>query len=112
MDVYIGMDISLQTTHICVVDREGRCLQEGSAPSEVGALDIYLKKHGGGWTVKQIGFESGPLSRHLYHGLQGLGWPIVCMDARHAHGVLKAQRVKTDRNDARGLAQLVRTGFY
>jgi transposase len=112
MDVYIGMDISLQTTYICIVDSEGRCLQEGSAPSEVAALDMYLKKHGAGGNVKRIGFETGALSGHLYHGLKALGWPVVCMDARHAHGVLKAQRVKTDRNDARGLAQLVRTGWY
>lgn len=112
MDVYIGMDISMQTTHICAVDSEGKCLREGSAPSEVEALDMYLKKHGRDWNVKRIGFESGPFSGHLYHGLNALEWPVICMDARHAHGVLKAQRVKTDRNDARGLAQLVRTGWY
>ena len=57
-------------------------------------------------------FETGQLSTHLYHGLKAAGFPVVCIDARHAHGTLKAQRVKTDKNDARGLAQIARTGWY
>lgn len=111
MDVYIGMDISLQTTHICIVDSNGNTVHEGRTTSEVAALDMYLVKHGGG-QVKGIGFETGQLSGHLHEGLRASGWPVICMDARHAHGVLKAQRAKTDKNDARGLAQLVRTGWY
>ncbi|HTU20749.1 MAG TPA: IS110 family transposase [Gemmataceae bacterium] len=56
--------------------------------------------------------ETGQLSTHLYHGLKAAGFPVICIDARHAHGTLKAQQVKTDKNDARGLAQIARTGWY
>jgi transposase len=112
MDVYIGMDISLQTTHICVVDGEGNRLREGSAASEVAAIDAWLRTQGKQWTMQRIVFETGQLSGALYHGLRTAGWPVVCIDARHAHGALKSQRVKTDRNDARGLAQIARTAWY
>ena len=112
MDVYIGMDISLQTTHICAVDGEGKRIGEGSAHSEVAAIDTWLRTQGTPWTVRRIVFETGQLSAPLYHGLRKAGWLVVCIDARHAHGTLKAQRVKTDRNDARGLAQIARTGWY
>lgn len=112
MDVYIGMDISLQATHVCLVNAEGAVLQEGSAHSEVAALDAYLRQQMRRFTVQRIVFETGQLSTSLFHGLAQAGWPVACIDARHAHGVLRTQRVKTDRNDARGLAQLARTGWY
>lgn len=112
MEVYIGMDVSMQETQICAVDAEGRILHEGRAGSAPERLQEYLEQHGGDWQIRRIGFETGALSGHIYQGLQEAGFTVVCMDARHAHGVLKAQREKTDRNDARGLAQLVRTGWY
>jgi transposase len=112
MDVYIGMDISLQTVHICAVDGEGNRVREGSARSDVAAVDAWLRQQGKEYTHKRIVFETGPLSASLYHGLCKMGWPVVCIDARHAHGTLKAQRVKNDQNDARGLAQIARTGWY
>jgi len=111
MDIYIGFDISLQTTHVCAVDSEGNLVREGTAPSEVHALDDWLRKHSADWQVKRIVFETGQLSTHLYHGLRP-SWPVICIDARHAHGTLKAQHIKTDKNDARGLAQISRTGWY
>lgn len=112
MDVYIGMDISLQTTHLCVVDSEGERVREGSAASELLALETWLGKHCQDMAIRRMVFETGQLSTHLYHGLKALGFPVDCIDARHAHGTLKAQRTKTDRNDARGLAQIARTGWY
>lgn len=112
MEVYIGMDISLQLTHLCVVDSEGNPVQEGVAGSDVAALNTWLRKHGGAWFIKRIVFETGQLSTHIYHGMKADGFPVICIDARHAHGTLKAQRVKTDKNDARGLAQIARTGWY
>jgi transposase len=112
MDVYIGFDISLQTTHACVVDHSGKTIREGVAATEVDDLASWLRTHGKEWEIKRIVFETGQLSTYLYHGLQAAGFPVVCIDARHANGMLKAQRVKTDRNDARGLAQLARTGWY
>jgi transposase len=111
MEVFIGFDISLQSTHICVVDNEGNLIREGVATSEVEALDGWLRTHGKGWKIKRIVFETGQLSTHFYHGLRG-SWPVTCIDARHAHGTLKAQRIKTDKNDARGLAQIARTGWF
>ena len=111
MDVFIGFDISLQSTHICVVDNDGNKVREGVVPSDVPALDTWLRTHAPQWAIKRIVFETGQLSTHFYHGLRP-SWPVVCIDARHAHGTLKAQRVKTDRNDARGLAQIARTGWY
>ncbi len=111
MDVYIGFDISLQSTHACVVDNAGNIIREGVALSEVDALDGWLRKYGQEWNIQRIVFETGQLSSFLYHGLRP-SWPIVCIDARHAHATLKAQRIKTDRNDARGLAQIARTGWY
>ena len=112
MEVYIGMDISLQTTHICVVDKNGKIVHEGSAASEVAALELHLLKLRRTWKIQKVGFETGQLSTHLYMGLHAAGFPVLCMDARHAHGMLKAQRAKTDKNDARGLAQIVRSGWY
>jgi transposase len=112
MDVYIGFDVSLQSTHICVVNPEGRIVDETAVPSEILALSRWLNTAGGKWTVKRVIFETGQLSTHLFHNLKSGGFPVVCIDARHAHGTLKAQRLKTDRNDARGLAQIARTGWY
>ena len=109
MEVYIGFDISLQSTHICVVDSEGNLVQEAVTPSDLPALDCWLCNHSKNWSIKRIVFETGQLSTHFYHGLRQ-SWPVICIDARHAHGTLKAQRVKTDQHDARGLAQIARTG--
>src|SRR3984957_16557843 len=111
MDVYIGFDISLQSTSVCVVDSEGKNVREAVVPSDVPALDIWMRTHGKHWNINRIVFETGQLSTHFYHGLRS-SWPVVCIDARHAHGTLKAQRIKTDKNDARGLAQIARTGWY
>jgi transposase len=112
MDAYIGFDISLQTAHLCVVDSEGKTVREGTAGSDVADLDAWLRTHGEEWAIRRIVFETGQLSTHLYHGLKAAGFPVVCIDARHANGTLKAQRNKTDKNDARGLAQIARTGWY
>jgi len=111
MEAFIGFDISLKSTHVCVVDSEGEIMQEGVVPSDVSALDIWLRMHCKRWAIKRIVFETGQLSTHFYHGLRP-SWPVTCIDARHAHGTLKAQRIKTDKNDARGLAQIARTGWY
>lgn len=112
METYIGMDVSLQQAQMCVVDGEGKIVMERGVASEARAISGWLGKHGTGWEIRRIVFETGQLSPALYHGLKAAGFPVVCVDARHAHGMLKAQRVKTDRNDARGLAHMARTGWY
>lgn len=113
MDVYIGLDISLKTTHVCVVDVNGGPVDEGAAASEPDAVDGWIRGRGEarGWTVRRIVFETGQLSTHFHHELSG-AWPVTSIDARHANATLKAQRNKTDKNDARGLAQIARTGWY
>lgn len=111
MDVFIGFDISLQSTHVCAIDGQGNIVQEGVAASDIDAVESWLRNNSRHWTIKRIVFETGQLSTHFYHGLRA-SWPVTCIDARHANGTLKAQRVKTDKNDARGLAQIARTGWY
>jgi transposase len=112
MDVYIGFDISLQSTHVCAIDEQGNIVREGVAASEIHSLESWLHNNSEDWVMRRIVFETGQLSTHLYHGLKAMGLPVVCIDARHANGTLKAQRIKNDKNDARGLAQLARTGWY
>ena len=87
-------------------------MREGTALSEVDALASWLRTQCKDWNIRRIVFETGQLSTHFYHSLKALGFPVICIDARHAHGTLKAQRIKTDKNDARGLAQIARTGWY
>jgi transposase len=112
MEAYIGFDISLQMTHVCVVDSDGGIVREETAMSDVSGLDAWLRTLDSDWSIKRVVFETGQLSSHIYQGLKAAGFPVVCIDARHTHGMLKAQRMKTDRNDARGLAQIARTGWY
>jgi transposase len=111
MDVFIGFDISLQSTHVCAVDGQGNIVREGVAASDIDALESWLRNNSKGWSIQRVVFETGQLSTHFYHGLRA-SWPVTCIDARHANGTLKAQRIKTDKNDARGLAQIARTGWY
>jgi transposase len=112
MEIYIGFDISLQMTHACVVNNDGEIVREGTAMSDVSGLDAWLRTLDSDWSIKRVVFETGQLSSHLYHGLKEAGFPVICIDARHTHGMLKAKRAKTDKNDARGLAQIARTGWY
>lgn len=111
MEVFIGFDISLQSTHVCAVDGQGNIVREGVAASDIDALESWLRNNSKGWSIQRVVFETGQLSTHFYHGLRA-SWPVTCIDARHANGTLKAQRIKTDKNDARGLAQIARTGWY
>lgn len=111
MNAYIGFDISLKATHVCVVDEDGTILKEVVLASDVPAIDRWLKDATNLWTIQRIVFETGQLSTHFHHGLHE-SWPVVCIDARHAHATLLAQRNKTDKHDARGLAQIARTGWY
>jgi transposase len=110
MKHYAGIDVSLEESHIAVVDESGRIVSEASVKSEPAALAGYFE----GWraTLAQVGLEAGPLSQWLHGGLAKAGLPVVCLETRQLKAVLKIQRVKSDRNDARGIAQAVRTGWY
>ena len=110
MDHYVGLDVSLEQTSVCVVDGDGKTLWQGKCASSPEALAATIRARAP--AAVRIGLESGPLSSWHWHELRKLGLPVVCLDARHAKAALALQLNKTDRNDARGLAQIVRTGWY
>ena len=109
-EVYAGLDISDKTTHICAVDKDGKVIWRGVCATDPEALASHLTKHCPG--LVRVAFETGPLSSFLYHGLLERGLPVVCVCARHAKGALSVQVNKSDVNDAYGLAQIARTGWY
>ncbi len=110
MDHYVGLDVSLEQTSVCVIDGDGKTLWQGKCASNPEAIAATIRARA--TAVVRIGLESGPLSSWHWHGLKKLGLPVVCLDARHAKAALALQLNKTDRNDARGLAQIVRTGWF
>ena len=110
MKYFAGLDVSMIETSVCIVDQDGAVIREGKALTDPASIGKFLDATG--FAFERVGFETGPCSAWLYKGLIAAGLPAVCIDARHAHAALKAQNVKTDRNDARGLAQIVRTGWY
>jgi transposase len=110
MRYFAGLDVSMEETSVCIVDQDGAVVREGRAATDPVSIGTFLAATG--FAFERVGLESGPCSPWLYKGLIALALPAVCIDARHAHAALKAQNVKTDRNDARGLAQIVRTGWY
>jgi transposase len=110
MESYAGLDVSMDKTHLCIMDRDGAVLLETSCASDVDAIAAELAAVAG---CRRIVLETGRLTTHLHHGLAGRGLPVVCIESRHAHQTMKSMTThKTDRNDARGLAHLARTGFF
>jgi hypothetical protein len=110
VEQYVGLDVSLELTSVCVVDSGGKTLWQGKCASTPEAIAATIRARAPG--VARVGLESGPLSAWHWHELRKLGLPVVCLDARHAKAALSLQMNKSDRNDARGLAQIVRTGWY
>ena len=110
MKQYVGLDVSQKETAVCVVDEDGKVLFEGKAPSDPGALARVIRKRAP--AAERIGFETGAMSSWLWHELKRIDLPVVCIDARHAHAVLSVRMNKSDPNDARGLAELIRVGWY
>ena len=110
MDLYVGMDVSLKETSICVVDDDGEIRCEGTVLSEPEAIAEFIKAKAG--RAKRIGLETGPTTTWLWHELRSLGFPVICIDARHAKAALSLQINKSDRNDAVGLARIMQCGWY
>jgi transposase len=110
MGVFIGLDVSLAKTAICVVDRDGVVLWQGKVPSEPAALIARLGEWAG--VIDLAGIEACPLSEWLHRSLRDAGVPVVCIETRHAQRFLSSRPVKTDRNDARGIAEMMRLGHY
>jgi transposase len=110
MRQYVGLDVSQRETSVCVVNETGQPIFEGRAKSDPGDLSKLLRKHAP--LAERIGFETGAMASWLWHELRRVDLPVVCIDARHAHAALSVRMNKSDRNDARGLAELVRVGWY
>ena len=110
MDHFAGLDVSVKETSVCIVDETGKIVREVKVASEPEALLSVLKNPA--YRFKRIGLEAGPLSQWLFGALAEAELPVVCVETRHMKAVLKAQINKTDRNDARGIAQMMRVGLY
>ena len=110
MEHFAGLDVSVKETSVCIVDDTGRIVGEVKVASEPEALLQVLTNPA--YHFRRIGLEAGPLSQWLFSGLAEAGLPVICVETRHMRAVLKAQINKTDRNDARGIAQMIRAGLY
>jgi transposase len=110
MELYVGLDVSLKETSICVVDDKGEIVSEGTVISEPAAIAEFITAKADG--AKRIGLETGPTTTWLWHELRAFGLPVICIDARHAKAALSMQINKSDRNDAVGLARIMQCGWY
>jgi transposase len=110
VDHFAGLDVSVKETSVCIVDDTGRIVREVKLASEPEALLSVLSNPA--YHFKRIGLEAGPLSQWLFSALAEAELPVVCVETRRMQAVLKAQINKTDRNDARGIAQMMRVGLY
>src|SRR5215218_8568327 len=110
MEHYAGIDVSLERSSVCVVDSSGRIIREAKVASEPEALVGFFRQLG--LPVVRIGLEAGPLSQWLHAGLTAAGFEAVLLETRHVKAALSAMIVKTDRKDARGIAQLLRMGWF
>ncbi|SLN33516.1 IS110 family transposase [Ruegeria meonggei] len=108
MEFFAGLDVSLRSCALCIVDSKGATVLERELVCNVDEITAFLKSFGR--PVVRIGFEAGTMSQHLFFGLTNEGFDVVCMEARQVNAALSAMRNKTDKNDARGIAQILRTG--
>src|SRR5262245_59508921 len=110
MDNFAGLDVSVKETSVCIVDETGKIVREVKVASEPDDLLAVLTNPL--YRFKRIGLEAGPLSQWLFSALAEAGLPAICVETRHMQAVLKARINKTDRKDARGIAQMMRAGLY
>jgi transposase len=107
---YAGLDVSVKETSVCVIDGAGKTIREVKVATEPAAILAVLLDDA--FAVERIGLEAGPLSQWLYSGLAESGLPMICVETRHMKAALSAQLNKSDRNDARGIAHMMRVGLY
>ena len=110
MEYFAAIDVSLELSSLCVVDGTGRIVREAKVASEPDALVRYLRESG--LVLTRVGLEAGPLSQWLHAGLIEAGFEAVLLETRHVKAALGAMTMKTDRNDARGMAQMIRMGWF
>lgn len=110
MKQYAGIDVSLEYSSVCVVDADGRIIREAKILSEPDALIAWFGEHG--VAMERIGLEAGPLSQWLHAGMVKSGLSVELIETRHVRAAFKTMPVKTDKKDARGIAQLMRLGWF
>src|SRR5215467_9767366 len=110
MNHYAGIDVSLELSSVCIVDATGKVVKEMKVETHPEALVKFFKRLD--LPLIRIGLEAGPLSQWLYAGLTEAGFETTLMETRHVKAALSAMTVKTDRRDARGMAQLIRMGWF
>lgn len=108
--IYVGLDVSLNSVAVCAVDETGKFIREGTTLADAPSIVQYLEPWAG--QVERVGLEAGPMSEWLTANLIELELPAVSLEARQVKAALSAMPVKTDRNDALGIAQVVRTGWF
>jgi transposase len=110
MEYYAGIDVSLECSSVCVLDASGKIVREAKVASEPEALISWLGSLG--YELSRIGLEAGPLSQWLFAAMREAGLAVELLETRHVHKAFEAMPVKSDRNDARGIAQLMRLGWF
>ena len=110
MEHYVGLDVSLKLTSICVVNETGSIVREGVVDSDPEAIAAFVRSNAP--NVVRIGLETGPTATWLWTELKRLDLPVICIDARHAKAVLTMQINKSDRNDAAGIGRIMQTGWF
>ncbi|WP_374275851.1 IS110 family transposase [Brevundimonas sp.] len=107
---YAALDVSLHSVAVCIIDNDGKVRLERSVPSDVPDPVRCLSEFGE--PIHQVGLEAGTLTQHRTYGLREAGFDVVCMEARQVAAALSAMRNKTDKHDARSIAQILRSGWY
>jgi len=108
---FVGLDVSVKTTSVCVVDDAGKVILEQKVPTDPADIIAILSSLG--VSFGRIGIEAGPLSQWLVNALTVANLPVICVETRHMKALLTAQQIsKTDRSDARGIAQMMRVGLF
>jgi len=110
MQYYAGLDVSVKETSVCIVDKTGKVIREVKVATKPVAILAVLTEQA--LAIERIGLEAGPLSQWLYSALVEADLPVICVETRHMQAALSAQINKSDRNDARGIAQMMRVGLY
>ena len=110
MDHYAGIDVSLECSSVCVVDASGKIVREAKVASEPAAVITWFGSLG--YELTRIGLEAGPLSQWLCAAMREAELAVELLETRHVRDAFKAMPVKSDRNDARGIAQLMRLGWF
>lgn len=110
MSYYAGLDVSMNITFICIVNEKGKVIKELESASTPESIDSFLS--GTELKIEKVGLESGCLTHYLKKGLKKRGYEVVGMESHKMAAILATIINKTDKNDARGIADALRVGHY